>query len=105
MLGEDSDALVQWSSAQARLGTAGRRVGKIRGSRHLPLNLRVQEGEWQVFTAPHPGHQYQLAEPFQTDSSGHSICLHRRLAQTLSEPTAKDGLKIRKDGFVGPVDP
>jgi len=40
-----------------------------------------------VAMTPHPRYQYKPEDLFQTDSSGHSIRLHRRLAQTLSEAT------------------
>ena len=44
-----------------------------------------------VFMTIHPRYQYKPEELFQTNSSSHSIRLHRRLAQTLSGSTTKDG--------------
>ena len=50
----------------------------------------------------HPRYQYKPEDLFQMDSSGHRIRLHRRLAQTLSEATPKDGQdRLRRTGSSG----
>ena len=49
----------------------------------------------------HPRYQYKPEELFQTDSTGHCIRLHRRLAQTLSGSTTKAGVPRWGYGLFG----